>query len=412
MDDKHFKVPDGWEFISLKRIIAKLDAGVSVNSEERQIFLGEFGILKTSSVTNSKFNPNEHKTIVTKEIKKAKVAPKADHIIISRMNTPELVGASAYVEKSYPYLFLPDRLWQIELASNYKTLSKLLSYILTSKRIRSKISSIATGTSNSMKNISKSALFNIKILLPPLPEQRKIADILSTWDRAVDKMEKLIEAKTTYKKALMQQLLTGKMRFKEFENEKWRESKLKAFFTYFSKKKVHGKDLTILSCTKNQGIIAQADRFSKRIASKDLSRYKVVEKGDLIYDPMLLWDASISFLKNFDRGVISPAYFTFKFNFEKGIKEYFEFFLDSHYMREHYKSISRGTNVRRKKAPHVDFLSIKIIVPSIDEQQKIASALGAADEEIRLLRQQLDAVKNQKKGLMQKLLTGQIRVKP
>lgn len=102
-------IPKDWELVSLKDIILSLDAGVSVNSENRDKNHDEKGILKTSAVTNRMFNPKEHKTILSHEVVRAKVSPKKGNIIVSRMNTKELVGASSYIDRDYEDLFLPDR---------------------------------------------------------------------------------------------------------------------------------------------------------------------------------------------------------------------------------------------------------------------------------------------------------------
>src|SRR5205823_4810300 len=123
-----------------------------------------------------------------------------------------------------------------------------------------------------------------------------------------------------------------------------------------------GSVTEVLSCTK-RGIVAQSKRFGKRLASTDLGRYKVASRGDLVFDPMLLWDASIGFVNDYESGVVSPAYSTFRFRSDKGSRTYFESLLYSHTMRERYRLISQGTNQRRRKAPAEAFLSTEIPIP-------------------------------------------------
>src|SRR5690606_5340154 len=127
-----------------------------------------------------------------------------------------------------PELFLPDKLWQTIPKPDANM--KWLSYVLSSEPVRYTLSNLATGTSGSMKNITKGEFLSLKIAIPPLPEQKKIAKILSTWDKAISTSERLIDNSTQQKKALMQQLLTGKKRLldesgKRFEGE-WEEVKL------------------------------------------------------------------------------------------------------------------------------------------------------------------------------------------
>lgn len=209
---KEFESSD-WKKGMICNLIKSLDAGTSVNSEDRRIKKDEVGILKTSAVTYGTFIPDEHKVILPEEVNRATINPRANRIIISRMNTPSLVGASVYISKDYPSLFLPDRLWQTEPKSDDFSM-QWLSYVIASDMYRAKISDFATGTSNSMKNISKASLLAMNILIPSLEEQQKIASILSTADAEISNLEKQLAAYKQQKRALMQQLLTGKKRVK------------------------------------------------------------------------------------------------------------------------------------------------------------------------------------------------------
>src|SRR5690606_6672261 len=220
------KIPADWEIIQLKSVIEELEAGVSVNSIDDEVSQTQPRVLKTSSVSGGAFFPHESKIIAPSDINKAKLNPRKDSIIISRMNTPDLVGETGFVERNYPTLFLPDRLWQTKFRSdNNSVYPKWLNFLLSSSEYKLKIKDIATGTSNSMKNISKQAFLNLKIPLPPLPEQQRIAKVLSTWDQAIQLTEQLIRQKEQRKKWLMQNLLTGKMRLKGFSGE-WKEMKI------------------------------------------------------------------------------------------------------------------------------------------------------------------------------------------
>ncbi len=211
-DSELGRIPESWEVVELKEIVKDLIGGVSVNSEDRLKNNEEYGILKTSAISNGKFFPQFHKTILDSEISRAIINPKKDHILFSRMNTPDLVGESGYVDNNYFELFLPDRLWQINVKDRNKTNVKWLSFMLISNEIKKKIKNAATGTSNSMKNISKPNLLKIIVPFPPLEEQKQIAEILSTVD---NKLENLKEKKQSFeelKKGLMQKLLTGEVR--------------------------------------------------------------------------------------------------------------------------------------------------------------------------------------------------------
>ncbi len=134
---------------------------------------------------------------------------------VSRMNTPLLVGESGYVEQGFSNLYLPDRLWQLVLREDRETSAKWLSYVLNWVPIRKLIRDIATGTSGSMKNISKNAFLAINITIPQPKEQRNIATRINAIDKLLKKEIKNQNKLEYLKQALMQDLLTGKVRVLE-----------------------------------------------------------------------------------------------------------------------------------------------------------------------------------------------------
>jgi type I restriction enzyme M protein len=169
----HIPIHPDWPMVELGELIDELESGVSVNSTNRPTFEGEFGILKTSCVTNGVFDPNEHKSVLPEEYARLRCSVRGNTIIISRMNTEALVGANAFVPQDYPHLFLPDRLWQTVI-SRADVEVCYIQTLLASKDFRDKISALCGGTSGSMKNISKPQLLSLRIPLPPIETQRAI----------------------------------------------------------------------------------------------------------------------------------------------------------------------------------------------------------------------------------------------
>ncbi len=205
------RIPVGWRVGHLQDYIAALRSGVSVNAEDRIHGDGEVGVLKVSCVLHGKFYPQGHKTVPPEEVARVAEPVLQGRIIISRANTPALVGESAYVDRAWPDLFLPDKLWQTE-ASDLPHSVKWLAFYLQSPFVRQEISKAATGTSGSMKNIAKPALLNIAMPLVPVAEQEYVAELLSS---VVDKLTTLTTQRTHYqslKRGLMQKLLTGQWR--------------------------------------------------------------------------------------------------------------------------------------------------------------------------------------------------------
>lgn len=197
-----------WTPGTLADAIAALDAGVSVNSEDRPHGAGEIGILKTSALNSGVFQPAEHKTVLRAERARVAEPVQADSILVSRMNTPALVGEACYVEDAWPELFVPDRIWQLKPKDRDALSLRWLSYVLRSTSARAHIDTHATGTSGSMKNLPKSGLLSLPVAYPPLSEQVAVASVLDTLDTTIRHTEAIIEKLKQVKRGLLHDLLT------------------------------------------------------------------------------------------------------------------------------------------------------------------------------------------------------------
>lgn len=200
-----FRDAKEWEVSSLSKFVDSLDAGVSVNSGDRPADMTELGVLKTSAVANGLFKPGENKVVLVEGEKiRLKESVKGGTIIISRMNTPTLVGANAYVEVSHENLFLPDRLWAVKPKDGCSI--RFLAYILGSERGRSALSKLAKGSSGSMKNITKPDVLAFLVVAPKPLEQQRIADCLTSLDIVITAATQELEALKSHKQGLVQQL--------------------------------------------------------------------------------------------------------------------------------------------------------------------------------------------------------------
>ena len=195
-------------------MIAVIESGVSVNASQSAAGEGKIGVLKTSSVSKFSFRPEENKEVNLDELGRVSCPVRANTIIVSRMNTPELVGACGYVEQDYPNLFLPDRLWQVHFLNS--VVVKYIWYYLSSNYIRNYYSSLSSGTSSSMQNISQGQFENAHLVLPPIETQSNIVKFLdrkcSVLDALIDEKESLIANLEAYKKSLVYEVVTGKKR--------------------------------------------------------------------------------------------------------------------------------------------------------------------------------------------------------
>jgi type I restriction enzyme, S subunit len=194
-----------WEETPLSALVSALNAGVSVNSGDRLANGDEIGVLKTSAVTSGVFDPLENKVVYDdEEISRVKEPVRADTIIISRMNTPKLVGASAYVEREFPNLFLPDRLWAAKPRPS--TCMRFVAFVLGSDVGRSALSNLAGGSSGSMKNISKPDVLAMTIRVPSPSEQQRITDCLMSLDNLIAAETRKLEALNVHMKGLMREI--------------------------------------------------------------------------------------------------------------------------------------------------------------------------------------------------------------
>lgn len=211
------EIPAEWSVVRQKYFWNTIESGVSVNAADKPVDNSEqYGVLKTSAVSKFMFIPTEHKQVNLEEYGRVSCPVRADSIIASRMNTPELVGACGYVQNNYPNLFLPDRLWQTTFKDELSP--KYAWYYLSGIRVRQYISSLSTGTSSSMQNISQSQYGNIFITIPSIGEQSEIAKYLDEKCNSVDaliakKQQYLIEIEN-YKKSLIYEYVTGKKEVK------------------------------------------------------------------------------------------------------------------------------------------------------------------------------------------------------
>ncbi|WP_162266015.1 restriction endonuclease subunit S [[Bacillus] enclensis] len=212
-------IPEHWEIKRLKYHLDSVESGTSVNAANFPAEVWEYGVLKTSCVYHDRFSPSENKKVNDDEIDLVSCRVKKDRLIVSRMNTPEWVGACGYVDENYNNLFLPDRLWQVKFKENI--VCKYAWYYLTSIGVRNWIGVIATGSSNSMKNISQTQFGDLPFISPIYDEQHEIVKFLddrcSKIDAILGEKQQSIETMKQYKKSLIFEYVTGKKRLKEVE---------------------------------------------------------------------------------------------------------------------------------------------------------------------------------------------------
>lgn len=195
--------PYKWDVADLSSLFKEFCSGECLVGEQREILPGEYAVLKVSAVTRGEFQPRECKVLPQNtEIRKG-VFPRKGDMLMSRANTRELLGATALVDRDYPNLILPDKIWRI--TCRYVETTIFLKYLLSSPLMRQEISSKATGTSGSMFNISMEKLKKMKVITPPLPLQRQFAEFVTHNERMKRKVRASLEATQKLLGSLMQE---------------------------------------------------------------------------------------------------------------------------------------------------------------------------------------------------------------
>ena len=262
-----------------------------------------------------------------------------------------------------------------------------------------------------VKGINIACVRKLQIPFPSHPYQVAIAAVLAVWDHGIRQLSDLIAAKLLFKQGLMQQLLTGKRRFQGFSDE-WQLVHLKDVAEECEERNRGRLGIeSVMAVTKAEGIVPMRERT----IAADIDRYSVVKKDHFAYNPMRLNIGSIARWSGERDVLVSPDYVVFhcKRRTDDG-PAIAPDFLDQ-YRRsslwDKYVTSSGNGSVRVRIYFH-DLAGMKLRLPSLKEQQRIASTLNTVDRELDILRRELDALKRQKKGLIQKLLTGEVGVKP
>ncbi len=407
------EIPVDWRCSKLGDLIAQPISGVSVLADEKPPERGQPGVLRLSCVTGGRFDPNDLKSPQNGQAKRLGVAAEHNTILISRSNTPNLVGESAYVSGEHPSAFLPDTLWLLRPKEAGKVSMAWLGYMLRSSHYRRLLKQIASGTSQSMKKIQKGALLKLHAATPPLPEQEKIAEILTTWDEALEKLDALIAAKHRRKKGLMQRVLTRSAAHSKAAHARHRLGEICERVT---RRNTPGSE-NVLTISAQEGLVNQRDYFNRNVAGADLSKYYLLEQGEFAYNRSSSKGYPYGAIKRLDlyeSGVVSTLYLCFRLKPKAQVSSaYLVHYFEGGYLNSGLRAVAKE-GARAHGLLNVtseDFFDLDVFLPTLAEQQRIADLLDTCDAELDLLRSQRDALDLQKRGLMQRLLTGKIRVK-
>lgn len=286
---------------------------------------------------------------------------------------------------------------------------RFLGYLINSKTYHNQLLPLIQGIK--VCSVSKQAIGETCLILPPFSEQQMIAEILSVWDSAIEMQSALIEKLETRKRGLMQQLLTclgeshsPSKRLKGFSGE-WKRVKLGDLFDERNERNFQRLNLLSIG---QEGVYLQSESVKRDISNDDKSNYKRICPNDIGYNTMRMWQgrSALSTLE----GIVSPAYTIVKPNPTVDAL-FISVLIKQKRVVYDFWTHSQGLVSDTLNCKFPDFAQVKVIIPTLPEQTAIAEILTTADNEITLAKQKLESLRRQKKGLMQVLLTGKKRVK-
>lgn len=374
---KHTKVgwiPDDWEVEQLSNITVNFKSGDGITSA----YISDIGDYPVYGGNGLRGYTNTY-------------THDGDFILIGRQGAlcgnVSLIKGKSYVSEH-----------AIAVSVNGKTDLLWLSYQLTHNNLN------RLSESSAQPGLAVNKLIKLKVPFPTLKEQQKIATILFACDLDINKTEALIERLMLRNRGLAQELLTGKRRLKRF-SKPWHEIHLADAFNERNETGFNNLDLLSIG---SLGVYPQTQSEKRDISNSDKSKYKRICPGDIGYNTMRMWQgrSAISDLE----GIVSPAY-TIVTPKEGQHSEFYAYLFKLPSVVNKFFRNSQGLVEDTLNCKFKDFSIVKVEVPEYEEQVAIANVLTTAQAEIKSYEQKLNALQQQKKGLMQKLLTGEVRVK-
>jgi len=287
--------------------------------------------------------------------------------------------------------------------------SEYLAYWLETQR--SYMESVASTTT--IPYMNKSNCESIPVVYPPLPEQRRIAKLLSSWDRAIETIDKLTKNSEAQQHALMQKLLSGEKRLPGYEGE-WRTNRINEIATRVTRKN-DGGDHPILTISSTAGFVTQKDKYRRYMAGKSVENYILLKRGEFAYNKgnsKTYQFGCVFDLDTFDAALVPHVYVCFRLKPGMSLR-FFKYLFAFDYLRSQLGQLV-NTGVRNNGLLNItptQFLATTVPVPPIDEQEAISEGMAAATIHADILRRNLSALKEERTALIQQLLTGRRRVK-
>ena len=383
-------IPTDWKVKKFGEVV-KIEGG---NQPSLKNFIYEHKEGYIRLIQTRDYRTDKYITYIPKVL--AKKFCKKDDIIIGRYGPPifqiftGLEGAyNVALMKAIPDLSIADR--------------KFTYYFISRPELRKYLEGLSQ-RSGGQTGVEIDKLNDYPFPIPPLPEQQKIAEILSTWDKAIQEVGLLIKKLEVRNKALAFSLLRGRL-----VNKNSKEISLSKFLTFTPREieKPTENYLALGIRSHGKGIFHKPDSDPKAISMDKL--YEVKE-NDFIVNITFAWEHAVAIISKEDEGgLVSHRFPTYVIDQKIVSVEFFRHIILQPFFKQMLDNISPGGAGRNRVLSKKDLLKLEISVPSLEEQHSIAAILNTAHQELKQYQEKLKALQQQKKGLMQQLLTGKIR---
>ena len=250
-------------------------------------------------------------------------------------------------------------------------------------------------------NIGLNDFFAIKLKVPEINEQKKIADFIGFFDKKLDYLREKESLLYEYKNCLLQKIFSQDIRFSKNNGDsfnEWQEQTIGDLFLSRSEKTTEVFEL--LSVTIGNGVCKQSEISKNDNSSRDKSNYKRVYKNDIAYNSMRMWQGALG-VSNYD-GIVSPAYTILKPN-SNCYPKFFEYYFKTTPILRKFQRNSQGLTSDTWNLKYPQLSKIKISVPVIEEQIKIANFFLKIDSCIDVVSEKIEHTESFKKGLLQRM---------
>lgn len=368
-------------------------------------------VLRSSNIKDGKIVYTDN-VFVSSPVPNSSKVRVGDILICVRNGSKNLIGKSALVGAN-----ADGNAFGAFMAIFRSESNEYVFQLLQTNQFAKQVQRTLGATINQITNADLRAL---KFQFPPLSEQRKIVAILGTWDEAIEKLKALQVAKEHRYRALTHSLVFGTRQLDRFRTTdeaephrwftlpaSWSCNPIGKLATEISERNSSAEQHEVLSCSKYDGFVRSLEYFKKQVFSADLTGYKKIWRGDFGFPSNHVEEGSIGLQNLTEVGVVSPIYTVFRFAPEKVDADYAFAVLKTGLYRHIFEVSTSASVDRRGSLRWSEFSKLPFPLPSLAEQRAIAEVLRTAQADLAGLKAEIDALTRQKRGLMQKLLTGE-----